>query len=53
MKASKIILLLLLALAIGGFFAFDLDRYLNLEWLKAQQQALHGWEQANPWRVRI
>ncbi len=53
MKASKIILLLVLTLAVGGFFAFDLGQYLNLEWLKAQQQALHGWEQANPWRAAI
>ena len=53
MKASKIILLLVLALAVGGFFAFDLGQYLNLEWLKAQQQALHAWEQANPWRAAL
>ena len=53
MKTSKIILLLVLAMAVGGFFAFDLGQYLNLEWLKAQQQSLLDWEQANPWRAAL
>jgi dihydrolipoamide dehydrogenase len=35
----KLLILVLIALAIGGFFAFDLDRFLSLEFLKSQQAA--------------
>jgi pyruvate/2-oxoglutarate dehydrogenase complex dihydrolipoamide dehydrogenase (E3) component/uncharacterized membrane protein YdjX (TVP38/TMEM64 family) len=49
MKSSpiRIVLLLLIGLAIAAFFWFDLDRYLTLDALKAQREALSGWVEAN------
>ncbi len=38
MNTKKIILASVIALAVGAFFYFDLQRYLTLEALKAQQQ---------------
>jgi dihydrolipoamide dehydrogenase len=39
MNKNKLLLLLLIALAIGAFFAFDLGRFLSLDYLKSQQAA--------------
>jgi dihydrolipoamide dehydrogenase len=36
---KKLIILVLIALAIGSFFAFDLGRYFSLDFLKSQQAA--------------
>ncbi len=47
MKDKKILLILLLVL-VAVFFYFDLGRFLNLETLKAQQQSLNAYYQANP-----
>jgi len=49
MKSSpiRIVLLLVIALAIAAFFWFDLDRFLTLDALKAQREALSGWVEAN------
>jgi dihydrolipoamide dehydrogenase len=33
----KLLIVVLLALAVGGFFAFDLGRFLSLDFLKSQQ----------------
>jgi uncharacterized membrane protein YdjX (TVP38/TMEM64 family) len=40
MKTKKVVLLIIAALAIGLFFWFDLGRFLTLESLKANRQAL-------------
>jgi hypothetical protein len=37
MKKSKIVLLLLVVLALGLFFAFDLGRYFSLDHVKSVQ----------------
>ncbi|MCU0757527.1 MAG: hypothetical protein MUE46_20870 [Xanthomonadales bacterium] len=47
MTRSRWILLALVALAIGAFFALDLDRYLTLAALKSGREALSGWVSAN------
>ncbi|HEX8571622.1 MAG TPA: FAD-dependent oxidoreductase [Allosphingosinicella sp.] len=45
---GRILLLLLLALAIAGFFVFDLGQYLTLETLKARQAELEAFVEARP-----
>ncbi len=49
MKLSKILLLLVIALAVAAFFMFDLQRYLTLEALKTQQSAIEAYRSANPY----
>jgi uncharacterized membrane protein YdjX (TVP38/TMEM64 family) len=48
MKTSKIVLLVLIAVLIAVFFAFDLQDYLSLESLKAQQTAIAVYRQTHP-----
>jgi len=48
MNKSKLLVLALIALLIGGFFFFDLGQYLNLATLKAQQGALQEWVAQGP-----
>ena len=48
MKPSKILILLLIAALIIGFFVFDLGQYFSLAYLKASQQRFHGHYAANP-----
>ncbi|MBP9604045.1 MAG: FAD-dependent oxidoreductase [Chromatiaceae bacterium] len=43
--------LLLIAVLIVAFFAFDLDRFLTLEALKAGQATFAAWYEASPWLV--
>ena len=50
---DKRILLAIVALLIGAFFYFDLGQYLNLDYLKGQQQALADYYDANPFRTII
>jgi uncharacterized membrane protein YdjX (TVP38/TMEM64 family) len=45
---GRLILLLVLAALIAGFFALGLQRYLTLEYLKAQQAAIAALFQAQP-----
>jgi pyruvate/2-oxoglutarate dehydrogenase complex dihydrolipoamide dehydrogenase (E3) component/uncharacterized membrane protein YdjX (TVP38/TMEM64 family) len=47
-QSGKILLLLLIALAIGAFFLFDLGAYLTLANLKARQSDLEAFLEANP-----
>ncbi|MDX1609128.1 MAG: FAD-dependent oxidoreductase [Halofilum sp. (in: g-proteobacteria)] len=49
MRASKILILLVIAGLIGAYFAFDLGQYLNLAYFKSQQAAIDEFFQANPW----
>jgi pyruvate/2-oxoglutarate dehydrogenase complex dihydrolipoamide dehydrogenase (E3) component/uncharacterized membrane protein YdjX (TVP38/TMEM64 family) len=46
-KWSKIILLLVIAGIVYGFFAFDLGRYFTLEYIKSQQRAFSEYYAAN------
>lgn len=48
MPLHKTLLVAAIALAIGLFFAFDLGRYLSLDWFKSQQAAIEAWRAANP-----
>jgi pyruvate/2-oxoglutarate dehydrogenase complex dihydrolipoamide dehydrogenase (E3) component/uncharacterized membrane protein YdjX (TVP38/TMEM64 family) len=47
MNSKKIILILIIATLIGSFFIFDLGSYLNLEYIKAQQNSLQSWVSEN------
>ncbi|MCW8962943.1 MAG: FAD-dependent oxidoreductase, partial [Gammaproteobacteria bacterium] len=48
MKASKLLLLVVIVTLAALFFAFDLGQYLSLEYLKSQQQQLDSWYRENP-----
>lgn len=48
MKTHRIALLAVLALAIFLFFVFDLDRYLSLDFFKAQRAGIEAWREARP-----
>lgn len=48
MNTSKAILLLLIAALVSAFFAFDLQHYLTLDSLKAQQAGIDQYRQAQP-----
>jgi pyruvate/2-oxoglutarate dehydrogenase complex dihydrolipoamide dehydrogenase (E3) component/uncharacterized membrane protein YdjX (TVP38/TMEM64 family) len=45
---SRLLLMLAVALAVGAFFAFGLQRYLTLEALKTQKAAVESWRDAHP-----
>jgi pyruvate/2-oxoglutarate dehydrogenase complex dihydrolipoamide dehydrogenase (E3) component/uncharacterized membrane protein YdjX (TVP38/TMEM64 family) len=47
-RSGKILLVLLIVLAIGAFFLFDLGAYLTLANLKARQSELAAYVEANP-----
>ncbi len=51
MKNSRIFLLLAIAAVVAVFFAFDLDRFLDPDFLKQQQQHLYNYYHDNPWRT--
>ena len=53
MDLRKGIVLVVIALLIAAFFLFDVGSYLTLENLKAQQQSLGAWRQANPWQSAL
>ncbi|MDD5275534.1 MAG: FAD-dependent oxidoreductase [Methylovulum sp.] len=48
MKTSRIVLLVLIAVLVVVFFAFDLQQYLTLESLKSQQAAINGYRLQHP-----
>lgn len=48
MNQKKILLLIVLAGLIGAYFAFDLGQYLSLESMKAHQDQLVAYKDANP-----
>jgi pyruvate/2-oxoglutarate dehydrogenase complex dihydrolipoamide dehydrogenase (E3) component/uncharacterized membrane protein YdjX (TVP38/TMEM64 family) len=48
MSARRLLLLLAILAAIAAFFAFDLDRFLTLEAVKARQAGLEAWVGARP-----
>ncbi|MFZ5457528.1 MAG: FAD-dependent oxidoreductase [Pseudomonadota bacterium] len=49
MNARKLALLLILLALVGAFFVFDLGRFFDLAWFKAQQQMLNERVAAAPW----
>jgi pyruvate/2-oxoglutarate dehydrogenase complex dihydrolipoamide dehydrogenase (E3) component/uncharacterized membrane protein YdjX (TVP38/TMEM64 family) len=51
MNRNKLVLLALLAAAVLAFFAFDLGRFLSLEYLKSQQAALDAYYAAHRGRT--
>ncbi|WP_031435555.1 FAD-dependent oxidoreductase [Methylomarinum vadi] len=48
MKLSKWLLLLLIAVAVAAFIAFDLHQYLTLETLKTKQADIEAYRSAHP-----
>lgn len=48
MKTTRILLLSLLALAVILFFAFDLQQYLDLAYLKQARAEIEAWRAAHP-----
>jgi pyruvate/2-oxoglutarate dehydrogenase complex dihydrolipoamide dehydrogenase (E3) component/uncharacterized membrane protein YdjX (TVP38/TMEM64 family) len=53
MSRSRILVLVLLALAVAAFFAAGGHRYLTFQNIKEQQAAIQGWYEANPWRAAL
>ncbi len=51
MNKKKIALMILVVVLIGAFFAFDLSRYLSLDYLKSSQSAFASLYSENPWLV--
>lgn len=51
MKIGKMIVVVLIAALIAGFFIFDLNQYFSLAWLKQQQAGLDAQVTANPLRA--
>ncbi|MGV8842793.1 MAG: FAD-dependent oxidoreductase [Pseudomonas sp.] len=51
MNSRKLALMGLILALLGSFFVFDLGQYLNLEALKAQQEALNAQVASNPWQA--
>ncbi|WP_138514455.1 FAD-dependent oxidoreductase [Rhodoferax bucti] len=52
MKASKLLVLALIALAIAAFVALDLGRFLSLEALRGSQSTLAAQYATHPWELR-
>ena len=53
MKRNQIILVAAVVVLVALFFAFDLQRYLSLEFLQAQRSAAVEIHQANPWSTSL
>ena len=51
MKSSRWLLLILIAGAIGAFFAFDLGRFLSLEYFQSQRAVITEFQGARPLTV--
>jgi len=49
MTRSRVLVLGALAILIAAFFAFDVERYLTLDSLKAQQAAIAAYHEGHPW----
>jgi pyruvate/2-oxoglutarate dehydrogenase complex dihydrolipoamide dehydrogenase (E3) component/uncharacterized membrane protein YdjX (TVP38/TMEM64 family) len=53
MSRARLLVLGLIALVIAAFFLAGGPRYVNLEFLKAQQAAFQSWQAAYPWRTAL
>jgi uncharacterized membrane protein YdjX (TVP38/TMEM64 family) len=51
MRSPKLLLLVVLVLAAGAFFAFGGHRYLTFESMKAQQAAIQSYYEGHPWQT--
>lgn len=51
MNPKKVLLLVIIAAAILGFYFFDLGQYLNLAYLKDKQAAMDAYYAANPFKT--
>ena len=49
MKPSRIVLLVALAAVVALFFAFDLQRFLSVEWFSAQREGILAYQAERPW----
>ena len=48
MSRAKLAVVVVLALAVGAFFALDLGQYLRLDYFKGQQAAIEAYARENP-----
>jgi pyruvate/2-oxoglutarate dehydrogenase complex dihydrolipoamide dehydrogenase (E3) component/uncharacterized membrane protein YdjX (TVP38/TMEM64 family) len=53
MNRTRLVLIVVIAAAIGLFFALDLGRYLSLEFFKSQQAAIDAYVEAQPVRAGL
>ena len=53
MTKSRFILFVILAAAIGAFFVFDLGRYVSLDELRAQQDAIIAYRDENTFEAGL
>ena len=53
MKRNQIILVAVVVALVALFFQFDLQRFLNLEFLQAQRGTAVAFHQANPWLTSL
>jgi pyruvate/2-oxoglutarate dehydrogenase complex dihydrolipoamide dehydrogenase (E3) component/uncharacterized membrane protein YdjX (TVP38/TMEM64 family) len=51
MNKSKLLVVIAIIAVVVAFFAFDLGRYLSLDYIKSQQAAISAAYQANPWQT--
>ena len=51
MNKGKLFVFVVIALAVGAFFAFDLKRYVSLEYFEAQRAAIQAYYLADPVKV--
>ena len=51
MKGSKLVAVAIIAAVLAAYFAFDLGRFLTLDYFKAQQAAIDAYFRANPVRT--
>ena len=51
MDRRRLVVLVVIAVLVAAFFAFDLGRYLDLGHLQSQRSRLHDLFVAHPWRV--
>jgi dihydrolipoamide dehydrogenase len=51
MKGSKLVVVALIAGVVAAYFAFDLGRFLSLDYVKSQQAAFDAWFRADPVQV--
>ncbi len=48
-NSRKLLLVLALAVLVGGFFFSDLGRFFSLDYFKSQQAAIEAYQTAQPW----
>ncbi|MCE2989910.1 MAG: FAD-dependent oxidoreductase [Nitrosomonadaceae bacterium] len=51
MNKSKLLVVIAVVAALVAFFAFDLGRFLSLDYIKSQQAAISAAYQAHPWQT--